>query len=126
MEEIDLDNLGYLTPFYHVVHGPLRVDNTLDGQPGRERFVPLHFVAGMTIPPGGLLRGDFIVPEGLSGPAPVSQSAGLLPVLRQGGAAPEAGEERLRGDGGVVTQSAQVEQFQVRDRLRDQGEFVTF
>ena len=112
-------DLGHLKAFYQRLHGPYRPDGSYDGMPGRDRFVAIFYEDGMEIPPGSELRGNWLVPVLLAGPSQTWRSPGLLPVLRQ-----EEPLEELRGDGGVVVQNAQAEQFPLVQRVDQSGMFL--
>ena len=107
----------HLKPFLRVLHGPYRPDGTFNGHTrSREMYVPIFNRAGMEVPVGAVVRGDWLVPVDLAGPSPQPHAHGLLPVLRQ----PDE-PELLRGDGGVVHQSLHVEQFSRMDRVDSSG-----
>ena len=110
---------GHLAPFLKVLHGPLKPDGSFDGHPGRERYVAIHHSEGMYVPVGEELRGEWLVPADLAGPAQPPHPHGLLAVLRQ----PDE-PERLRGDGGVAVQSLREEQFLHVDRVESSGKLV--
>ena len=110
---------NHLKPFLKVLHGPYRPDGTFDGHThSREMYVPIYNRAGMGVPVGAVVRGEWLVPLELAGPSPQPHTHGLLPVLRQ----PDE-PELLRGDGGVALQSLHVEQFCHTDRVDSSGNF---
>ena len=71
---------------------------------------------GMHVPVGAVVRGEWLVPADLAGPAQPPHPHGLLPVLRQPGE-----PESLRGDGGVAVQRLREEQFVPVDRVDNSG-----
>ena len=110
---------SHLKPFLKVLHGPYRPDGTFDGRShSREMFVAIYNRAGMEVPVGAVVRGEWLVPLELTEPSPQPHSHGLLPVLRQ-----PAEPELLRGDGGVAVHSLHVEQFSHTERVDSSGNF---
>ena len=110
----------HLKAFLRVLQGPFRPDGTFDGlRNTREMYVPLYNRPGMDVPVGAIIHGDWLVPVELAGPSQQAHPHGLLPVLRQ----PDE-PELLRGDGGVVLQGFQVEQFNRESRVDSSGKLL--
>ena len=112
---------SHLKPFLKVLHGPYRPDGTFDGHShSREMYVAIYNRAGMEVPVGAVVRGEWLVPLELAGPSPQPHAHGLLPVLSQ----PDE-PELLRGDGGVASQGLHAEQFSRMDRVDSSGNLLT-
>ena len=110
----------HLKQFLNVLHGPYRPDGTFDGRShSREMYVALYHRPGMDVPVGAVVRGNWLVPVELAGPAQQPHPPGLLPVLRQPGE-----PALLRGDGGVDVPGFQAEQFHLDGRVDSSGKLL--